>query len=163
MRNAAGKLASHALVFKQVRWITSTILPRLRRLVAAFSDKRRWIHPKSIYVRSVVKKVALGQALLIVFLFYPAVSFHSCFVLIFIYMLVLTEDKRVKPGNLPKGTGLSEIGKHFIEKGILFFPALEFYSLLPSQGQPKSAGIKLTPTSYKSDVLQSEEMIRCAM
>jgi hypothetical protein len=37
------------------------------------------------------------------------VSFHQCSILIFIYMLLLPEGQRAKPGYLPKSSVLLEI------------------------------------------------------
>jgi hypothetical protein len=57
-----------------------------------------------------------------------SVSFHHYSVLIFIYRLLLLEDKRTKPGNLPKSSAVLEIGDHWIEEyfHFSFFKELKY-------------------------------------
>jgi hypothetical protein len=49
-------------------------------------------NPFSVYMRSVMGKVALGQVFLWVLWFYP-VSFHQCSILIFILILIISESQ----------------------------------------------------------------------
>jgi hypothetical protein len=59
-------------------------------------------------------KVALEQFFLRVFLFPLLVSLHQCSILIFIYMLFLPKGK-IRPGNFPKSSAVSEIGEQWLE------------------------------------------------
>jgi hypothetical protein len=61
-----------------------------------------------------------------------SVSLHHCFTLIFIYMLFLREDKRVRLGNITKSKALSEIGERWMEK----YFHLSFKGLMPKTLSP---------------------------
>ena len=59
------------------------------------------------------------------------VSFHHCYILIFIYTMYLP-DKRAKPGNVPiKSNVLSDFGERWTEK--------YFYSVLKSLNNTSKA------------------------
>jgi len=69
------------------------MVPRLRRLVAGLSARRPGFGLRSIHVRFLVDEMALGQVFLLVFCFPLTISFHQCFILIFIYVLLLPEGQ----------------------------------------------------------------------
>jgi hypothetical protein len=60
----------------------------IRQLVAGISSRRPDFDPRSVHVRFVVDKVALGQVFFRVLRFFPCVSFHQCSILT-IYTLLL--------------------------------------------------------------------------
>lgn len=62
------------------------IVPWLRRLVAGLSPRRTGLDLKSAHVI-----LLLGQVFLLVFCFSLTIALHQCFIVIFIYVLLLTE------------------------------------------------------------------------
>jgi hypothetical protein len=73
-------------------------------------------YPRSVHVRFVVDKAAIGQGFLRVLWFSPVTltppMLHAHLYLCFSYQ----KDERAKPGNLQKRKVLLEIGEHRIEK-----------------------------------------------
>jgi hypothetical protein len=65
----------------------------MTRLVAGFLPRKPWFGPRSVHVRFVVGKVALGRGFLAVLRVYLSLSFHRCFLLIFIVMSLLPEGQ----------------------------------------------------------------------
>jgi hypothetical protein len=83
-------------------------------------------------VSFVVDRGVLGQFFSEYIDFSLSVSFYHCFILIFIYMLFLREDKWVRLGNITKSNALSEIGERWIER----YLHLSFKGLMPKTLSP---------------------------
>jgi len=65
----------------------------IRLLVTGLSQRGTEIDPRSVHVRCVVKKVAIGRVVPPFFSFRPSVSFHQRSTLIVIYMLLLPDGQ----------------------------------------------------------------------
>jgi hypothetical protein len=100
-------------------------IQRLGRSVTSQSSLRPGFDLRSVRVRFVVNKVALGHVFLLSASLFPC-QYHST---IAPYSSSSTccsyqKDKRAKPGNLPKSDALSEIRERWTEKCFNFFYAL---------------------------------------
>ena len=92
-------------------------VPAFRLLVADVSPRRRGFNPRSVDMRFVVDKVALGQVFALVIRFSPC-QHHSTNAP---YSFSDTccsyqKDKGEKSVNLPKSNSVSEIGEYWTEK-----------------------------------------------
>ena len=92
-----------------------------RQLIAVLSPPE--FNPRSVHVRCVLDKMALGQVFLPELQFFPCkyrftIAPHSSSSIHFSYQ----KDQGVDPGNLPKSSSLSEVWEHWIEKYFQFLP-----------------------------------------
>ena len=93
----------------------------LRILGAGLSQLKLGFDPRSVHVRSVVDRVAVGQD------FHGALRVFSVSIIPPLLHTRPTstccseKNKRTKRGNLPKSSALSAIGEHCIEKHFHFF------------------------------------------
>lgn len=76
---------------KTQRWNTQACL---RRLVAGVSQLRSGFNSGPVHVTFVADAVALGQFFSQYFGFVPSITLHQCSILIFFYIILLTEGNR---------------------------------------------------------------------
>ena len=115
-RSAANLLK--AVLFRKSASIerkSSSVYPRVRRLVASLTLQMPGFDPGSVHVKFVVGKVALGQVFLLYLGFPLSVLFHHFSVLLYIYVFLSPEERTGKPWEPSKGSALSAIGDHWIE------------------------------------------------
>ena len=87
-------------------------------------------------MRCLMDEVALGRVSLRVLQFSLSLSFHQCYILIFIYMLLLQEGQTGDAWGLPESNALSEIGGHWIENYFcLVFKPIVFSGMAPDDCQ----------------------------
>jgi hypothetical protein len=94
------------------------------RLVADPSPRSRGFYPRTVHVRYVVDKVALGRVFLRVLRFLPVTVIPPVLhTHLHLHVALTTQTKGRMPGNLQRTSVLLEIGKHRIEKYFHYFRA----------------------------------------
>jgi len=109
-------IRTECLTIIYVTFYLEMLRPWHRRLIAGLSPRRPRFDDRSIHVRCVIDKVALGRGFLRVFLFLLSVSFHECLSICCSY-----QNERAKFGNVAKINYLSKIRDHYIEMLYDFF------------------------------------------